>query len=134
VVDGFVRSACVLRALDSQAALIKLPSLASRLLCRCISSSKLRSERVSGVAYAARARSASRRLALTPKFQRCLKQLGDWTYNSSRDLDVCKQTRRPASANRTARRQFQATGQPVSRTQASDAMTSRLPRYEATCV
>ena len=43
-------------------------------------------------------------------------------------------TRRPASANRTARRQFQATGQPVSRTQASDATTSRLPRYEAKCV
>ena len=35
--------------------------------------------------------------------------------------------------NRTARRQFQATGQPVSRTQA-DAMTSRLPCYEAKCV
>ena len=35
------------------------------------------------------------------------------------------QGRRPASADRTARRQFQATGQPVSRTQASDAMTSR---------
>jgi len=34
----------------------------------------------------------------------------------------------------TARRQFQATGQPVSRTQASDAMTSRLPHYEAKCV
>ena len=44
-------------------------------------------------------------------------------------------TRRPASANSlTARRQFQATGQPVSRTQASDTMTSRLPRYEAKCV
>ena len=43
-------------------------------------------------------------------------------------------TRRPASVHRTARRQFQATGQPVSRTQASDAMTSRLPRYEAKCV
>jgi len=43
-------------------------------------------------------------------------------------------TRRPASADRTARRQFQATGQPVSRTQASDAMTPRLPRYEAKCV
>jgi len=40
----------------------------------------------------------------------------------------------PASADRTARRQFQATGQPVSRTQASDAMKSRLPRYEAKCV
>jgi len=38
-------------------------------------------------------------------------------------------TRRPASADRTVRRQFQATGQPVSRMQASDAMTSRLPRY-----
>jgi len=33
-------------------------------------------------------------------------------------------TRRPASADRTARCQFQATGQPVSRTQPSDAMTS----------
>ena len=43
-------------------------------------------------------------------------------------------TRRRASADRTARRQFQATGQPVSRTQASDAVTSRLPRYEAKCV
>jgi len=43
-------------------------------------------------------------------------------------------TRRPASADRTARRQFQATGQPMSRTQASDAVTSRLPRDEAKCV
>jgi len=43
-------------------------------------------------------------------------------------------TRRPASADRTARRQFQATGQPVSRTQATGAMTSRLPRYEVKCV
>ena len=43
-------------------------------------------------------------------------------------------TRRPASADRAARRQFQATGQLVSPTQASDAMTSRLPRYEAKCV
>ena len=43
-------------------------------------------------------------------------------------------TRMSASADRTARRQFQATGQPVSRTQASDAMTSRLPRYEGKCV
>ena len=42
--------------------------------------------------------------------------------------------RSPASADRTARRQFQATGQPVSRTQASDAMTSRLPRNVAKCV
>jgi len=32
-----------------------------------------------------------------------------------------KFTSRPASADRTARRQFQATSQPVSRTQASDA-------------
>jgi len=44
------------------------------------------------------------------------------------------ETRRPASADRTARRQFQAIGQPVSRTQASDVMTSQLPRYEAKCV
>jgi len=43
-------------------------------------------------------------------------------------------TRSPAAADRTACRQFQATGQPVSRTQASDAMTSWLPRYEAKCV
>ena len=43
-------------------------------------------------------------------------------------------TRRPASTERTERGQFQATGQSVSRTQASDAMTSRLPRYEAKCV
>jgi len=42
--------------------------------------------------------------------------------------------RRPASADRTARRQFQATGQLVSRMQASDAVTSRLLRYEAKCV
>jgi len=47
---------------------------------------------------------------------------------------ISVKTRRPASADRTARRQFQATGQLVSRTQASDAMTSRLPRYEAKCV
>ena len=43
-------------------------------------------------------------------------------------------TRRPASADKTACRQFQATGQPVSLMQASDTMTSRLPRYEAKCV
>ena len=43
-------------------------------------------------------------------------------------------TRRPASADRIARRQLQATGQSVSRMQASDAMTSRLPRYEAKCM
>jgi len=42
--------------------------------------------------------------------------------------------RRPASADRTARRQLQATGQTVSRTMASDTMTSRLSRYEAKCV
>jgi len=45
-----------------------------------------------------------------------------------------QRTRRPASADRKARRQFQATGQPVSQMQASDAMTSRLPRYVAKCV
>ena len=43
-------------------------------------------------------------------------------------------TRRPASADRTARRKFQATGQPVSRRQASDTMTSRLPRCAAKSV
>jgi len=46
-------------------------------------------------------------------------------------LTTAYKTRRPASADRTVRRQFQATGQPVSRMQASDAMT---PRYEAKCV
>ena len=44
------------------------------------------------------------------------------------------ETRRLASADRTVRHQFQATGQPVNRTQASDAMTSRLPCCEAKCV
>jgi len=43
-------------------------------------------------------------------------------------------TRRPVSADRTACRQLRATGQPVNRTQASDAITSRLSRYEAKCV
>jgi len=50
------------------------------------------------------------------------------------EYHITKPTRRPASADRTARRQFQATGKTVSRTQASDAMTSRLPRYKAKCV
>jgi len=49
------------------------------------------------------------------------------------DFSTDVKTRRPAYADRTVRRQFQATGQPVSRTQASDTMTSRLPRYEAKC-
>jgi len=51
-------------------------------------------------------------------------------------VDCCTivRTRRPASADRRARRQFQATGQLVSQTQASEAMTSRLPRCEAKCV
>jgi len=53
---------------------------------------------------------------------------------SHRSVPESHLTRRPASADRTARRQFQATGQPVSQTQASDAMTSRLPRNEAKCV
>jgi len=52
-----------------------------------------------------------------------------------RVLDLLEaKARKPVSADRTARRQFQATGQPVSRTQASDTMTSRLPHYEAKCV
>ena len=57
-------------------------------------------------------------------------RLALWLYTTL----LQKSTRRPASADRTVRRQFQATGQPVSRTQASDAMTSLLPRYEAKCV
>jgi len=43
-------------------------------------------------------------------------------------------SRKPASRDRTARCQLQATGQSVSRTQASDTMTSQLPHYEAKCV
>ena len=53
---------------------------------------------------------------------------------STRFSTISLLTRRPASADRTTRRQFQATGQPVSRMHASDAMTSRLKRYEANCV
>jgi len=56
-----------------------------------------------------------------------------WVFDHA-DVNWRLHTRRPASADRTARRQFQATGQLVNRTQASDAMTSRLPRYEAKCV
>ena len=56
-----------------------------------------------------------------------------WSNASSLKCNK-REDKKPASADRTARRQFQATGQPVSRTQASDAMTSRLPRYEAKCV
>jgi len=58
----------------------------------------------------------------------------DDTNSHRRSHDSAVETRRPASADRTARRHFQATGQPVSRIQARDAMTSRLPRYEAKCV
>jgi len=36
---------------------------------------------------------------------------------------MSEETRSPASADSSARRQFQATGQPVSRTQAIDAKT-----------
>jgi len=43
-------------------------------------------------------------------------------------------TRRLASADRTAQRQFQVTGQPVSRMQASDAMMLRLRYYDVKCV
>jgi len=55
----------------------------------------------------------------------CIISVGQWTDNTRRQAP---------STDRTARRQFPATGQLVSRTQASDAMTSRLPRYEAKCV
>jgi len=64
----------------------------------------------------------------------CIKQWALHTHLDNRRVtyhyhfQYTIKTRRPASADRTARRQFQATGQPVSRTQASDAMTSRLPR------
>ena len=42
------------------------------------------------------------------------------TYYTYVAGDHDSRTRRPASADRTARRQFQANGQPVSRTQADD--------------
>ena len=61
-----------------------------------------------------------------------LSLLPRWTPRYFADVTVV--TRRPASADRTMCRKFQATGQPVSRTKASDAMTSPLPRYEAKCV
>ena len=61
-------------------------------------------------------------------------QIPDDMNSHRRSHDSALETRRPASADRTVRRQFQATGQPVSRTQASDAMTSRLPRHEAKSV
>ena len=57
-----------------------------------------------------------------------------WQHINVQPVQFVKLTRRPASAALSAHRQFQATGQPVSRTQASDAVTSRLPRYEAKCV
>ena len=56
------------------------------------------------------------------------------TARSTVEFALSDSTGRPASADWTAPRQFEATGQPVSRTQASNAMTSRLPRYEAKCV
>ena len=68
----------------------------------------------------------------------CIKQWALHTHLDNRRLtyhyhfQYTIKTRRPASADRTARRQFQATGQPVSRTQASDAMTSRPPRLRRT--
>jgi len=55
-------------------------------------------------------------------------------YISKARIDNRINKKASISADRTARRQFQATGQPVSRTHASDAMTPRLPRYEAKCV
>ena len=57
-------------------------------------------------------------------------------YNASNYASCTKHivTGRLASTDRTARHQFQATGQPTGRTQASDAITSRLSRCEAKCV
>ena len=67
--------------------------------------------------------------------QDLIKRLNEWKNNvENRGMRVNINTTRPASADRTARRQFQATGTLVGRTQASDAMTSRLPRHEAKCV
>jgi len=61
-----------------------------------------------------------------------LARFGQLQFNN---MNICLfSTRRPAYADRTARHQFRATGQPVSRTQASDPMASRLPCYEAKCV
>ena len=77
-----------------------------------------------------------------PFRNQCKKKTNRQPANSgSRNMEILQfkglsavVTRRPASTDRTARREFQATGQPVSRTQASDAMTSQLPCYEAKCV
>ena len=65
----------------------------------------------------------------TPRIKQCVA-----SYHTTEVTAHRKATRRSASGDRTERSQFKATGQPVSRTQASDAMTSRLPRYEAKCV
>jgi len=68
---------------------------------------------------------------------RCLRRVQSVSFDDRVTIyaaDNYDRPRRPASADRTARRQFQATGQPVSRTQATDAMTSRLPPYEAKCL
>jgi len=53
--------------------------------------------------------------------------------NTNPNHNIRTITRRPTSADRTARRQFQATDQPVSQTQASDAMTSWLPCWGEVC-
>jgi len=70
-------------------------------------------------------------LTLTFKLLRAREQtrlpceFGANPFSGSRDISYTNKTRKAASDVRTARRKFQATGQPVSRTQASDAMTSR---------
>jgi len=64
-------------------------------------------------------------------FQDIHRRVAKFRENRSRDDKKSVDGRKQ---DRTARRQFQATAQPVSRTQASDSMTSRLPRYESKCV
>jgi len=50
---------------------------------------------------------------LETTFHKFCEKLLHITFNASKMCCLLSQTRRPASADRTARRQFQATGQPV---------------------
>jgi len=67
-------------------------------------------------------------------FSRATIRLGTGPHSSTvYNIHLIKQEgQHPLTGQRADK--FQATGKPVSRTQTSDAMTSRLPRYEAKCV
>ena len=55
------------------------------------------------------------------------------SINRGNDLRLQQEGQHPLTGQRAANFRL-LYGQPVSRTEASDAMTSRLPRYEAKCV